>query len=248
MPEEIKAPEVVKIEETAEVNVQPGSLEAIAVEKTNEEAAAVMTKMLQDSESITLAEAVIQNNELVFSHKDKTYRVRKPSYLEKDEANKYRMKRYIVLLKDPDSLLERDLRKLYKNKGIDIEALEKEMSELYTQQQNLMLELGKGIKESRPQTELLKYKEEILSIMASVQGLANEKQTLLEYSLENRLLMDVYGYMIYLITEVKAGEKWQKLWNSYDDCLATSDAELLRLVTKHGAAIVTDEMSRNLLK
>ena len=218
------------------------------VEKSIEMAAKEMTEMFQDTENIALAEAAIQNNEIEFEHEGQTYRVRKSNYLEKQEANKFRMKKYIELLKDKDCLLEKDLRKLYKDRGVDIDALDKQMQELTVQQQSLMMDLGKAIKENKDKVELLKYKEEILNIMNSLQGLNAEKQQLLEFSLENRILMEVYSYMIWMIAEHKVKDTWTKIWPKYEDFLATDTNELLNKVTKHGAVIISEEMTaRNLV-
>ena len=109
-----------------------------------------------------------------------------------------------------------------------------------------MLDLGKAIKENRPNPELIKYKEEILSIGSSMQLLNQEKQSLLEYSIENRILMEVYSYMIWIISEKQVGNDWVQIWNTYEEFLGTDDIKLLTEVTKLGAVIVTDEMTRNL--
>jgi len=246
MTKKTKKPEEVKEVVTPEVVVEDTVIEDAALELTVEDAAKEIRKMLSDNEGVALAEAAVQDNELQFKHNDKTYRVRKATYLEKQEANKFRMKKYVELLRDPDTLLERDLRKLYKDKGVDIDGIEKELTELYNTQQSLMLELGKAIQNKKPVAELEKYKAEVVQCNSSMQRLNQEKQALLEYSLENRILMEVYGYMIWQISEVKEGETWKRLWKTYDACQADTDAVLLGLITKHGAVIVTDEMTSNL--
>jgi len=202
--------------------------------------------MLSDDENLALAEAAVQDNQLKFEHNSKQYRVRKSTYVEKQEANKYRHKAYIQLLRDPDTLLEKDLRALYKTKGVDIDGIEREIQELYNTQQTLMLALGKAIQKKSLKVELEKYKEEIVQCNSSIGGLNQEKQILLEYSLENRILMDVYGFMVWQIAEVKENGEWKRVWTSYEACQADPDVQLLTLVTKHGAVIVTDEMTSGL--
>ena len=199
MSKEKKKTEAVK--ETPKQVVKEKTIETVAVEKSIEDASKEMMEMLKDNENVALAETAIQNNQIEFTEGEIKYRVRKTTMQEKQEANKFRMKRYIELLKDPDTLLERDLKKLYKNKGIDIDDIEKQYIELDKQQKVLMLDLGKAIKENRPKPELEKYKEEIITVSNTMQGLTQEKQGLLEYSLENRILMEVYSYMIWMIAE-----------------------------------------------
>jgi len=250
-PEEVKAvvtptPEVVApVVEEAPV-VKASVIEETAVEMNDEEALKEFTKLFADQENVALAEAAINNTCIEFEYKEEMYRVRKSTFAEKQEANKFRMGRFIELLKDKDSVLEKDLKALYKAKGIDIDDMDNQLIEFDDQQKALMLELGKAIKGNRDKVELEKYKAEIVALMSSTQAIQTERQGLLEYSLENRILMDVYSYMVWLIAEKKVGENWTRIWKTYDSFMAAENLELLALVTKNGAVVVTEEMSKNL--
>jgi len=228
-----------KVIETAKDTVETKEIEMAA----NKIAATKIKEMFSDNEAITLAEAAAQNNEIVFEVEGTTYRVRKTTYQEKQDANHWRMKKYIEFLKDKDCLLEKDLRLLYKERGIDVTKLEKEIEELSSQQQILLFDLGKAIKENKQKNELNKYKEEISNILSSIQGLSLEKQQLLEFSLENRVIMEVYSFMIWKISEKKVGDKWESIWSTYEDFLNTTPNEVLRQVTKNGAVLITEEMT-----
>jgi len=210
-------------------------------EKTPEQIQKEMMEVFKDNEMMNLAETALQNNEIEFTVDNQIYRVRKATFSEKQDANRYRMKKYVELLKDPDCLLEKDLIKLYKNKGIDIEKFDKEVQALTKQQQTLMFELGKAIKENKPETELIKYKTEINNLVAQVQKLTTEKQQYVEFSLENRIIMEVYSYLIWLTSEKKVNDKWEKIWKTHEEFLSYKPDELLMTVTKNGAVILTEE-------
>jgi len=215
----------------------------IIEQEANIAASKKMREMFADNETIALAEAAVQNNEIVFEVEGITYRVRKTTFQEKQDANHWRMKKYIEFLRDKDCLLEKDLRELYKERGISILKLEKEIDELVNQQKKLLFDLGKAIKDNKAKSELDKYKEEISNLLLSIQGLSLEKQQLLEFSLENRVIMEVYSFMIWKIGEKKVGDKWEKIWTTYEEFLNVTPNELLRQVTKNGAVLITEEMT-----
>jgi len=220
---------------------------AIAAEKAvNDATAKKVQEMFSDNESVTLAEAALQNNEILFEVEGKSYRVRQSNFQEKQDANKKRMKLYVELLKDKDCLLEKDLRSLYKERGMDVEGIDKQILELTNQQQKLLFDLGKAIKENKDKVELDKYKEEITLLMQSIQGLSMEKQRLLEFSLENRVMMDVYSWLIWTVSEVKVGETWQRVWSSYDEFIQSTPSELLTTITKNATILITEDLNANM--
>jgi len=245
--EAVEVAEVVteeKVAEKVEVAEKPveDAVDKAAVELSDAEVNKEVLKMLDESETLALAGAAIENNELEFEIDGQLYRTRKASYAEKQKANNFRMKKFTHLLKDADCLLEKDLKKLYKDRGINLDNMDKEIRELTKQQQNLMLELGKGIKAKRAKPELEKYKEEIINITNSIQGVALEKQQLLEFSLENRVLMELYSYLIWMVSEKKVGDKWENIWATYDDFLNTKPGKLLTEVTQKGAIVIAEEL------
>jgi len=252
--EAVEAPKEVAPKETAidtavedaKKIAEDKALEIAAEKAVNEATAKKVKEMFSDNEAITLAETALQNNEIVFENGGKTYRVRKANFQEKQDANKKRMKLYIELLKDADCLLEKDLRKLYKERGMDIDDIDKQIMALTNQQQKLLFDLGKAIKDNRPKVELDKYKEEITLSIQSIQGLSIEKQQLLEFSLENRVMMDVYSWLIWTVSEVKVGEVWQKNWVKYDDFLQSSPNQLLHTITRNATVLITEDLNTSM--
>jgi hypothetical protein len=212
-------------------------------EKAAETVVKEMTELLADIDKENLVEGAIQDNKIEFSHEGVSYRVRKAVYKEKQQANKFRMKLYVELLKDKDCLLEKDLRKLYKERGTDIDKIDKEILELTNQQENLLFDLGKAIKENKAKVELEQYKKQIIGVRESIKGLRLEKQQLLEISLENRLLTEVYSYLIWLTSEKKVEGGWVRIWDKYDDFISCEDFNLLSLVSTHGTFIISDDFN-----
>jgi len=232
--------------EEAKVITEEKILDAETEKQVNLATIKKVRDMFKDNEAMVLTEAAIQNSEIVFDIKDKKYRVRKANFQEKQDANKYRMKTYVDLLRDKDCLLEKDLRKIYKERGVDIESLDKQIMELSNQQQKLLFDLGKAIKENKPKVELEKYKTEVTLLMQSIQGLSMEKQQLLEFSLENRVMMEVYSYLIWAVAEVNVGGKWQKIWPTHSAFLNTTPDELLNAVTRNATVLITEDLSSNM--
>jgi len=215
------------------------TIEELSIEQTTQK----MQEMFIDTEVANLAEAAIQNNQIVFELDGSKYRVRKATFQEKQQVNMHRRSRFIACLKETDCLLEKDLRKLYQEKGIDIDAMDKQILEATHQQQKLLLELGKAIKDNKIESELQKYKEEIVNLNATIKEVSTEKGRLLEYSLENSVLIELYGYMIWLISEKQVNDKWSRIWNTYDDFLQTEPSDLLLLITKNGALMINEELN-----
>jgi len=250
MTEKKKAPKVeVKIDAAvaeAEVVTEDKILDEAAEKAVNDATVAKVKEMFSDNEAMALTEAAIQNNEIVFEIDGATYRVRKANFQEKQDANKYRMKIYVDLLRDKDCLLEKDLRKLYKERGIDVDDMDKEILGLSNQQQKLLFDLGKAIKGGGDKVELDKYKEEVVNIMHSIQGLSTEKQQLLEFSLENRVMMEVYSFLIWCVAEVKTGGAWKRIWATQTEFLNTTPSELLNEVTKNATVLITEDLTSNM--
>ena len=242
---EEKKTKVEEAVETAKVVVEEKDNNAEIEKLANEATGEKIRDMFADNEAVALAEAALQNSEIIFEVQGETYRVRKANFQEKQTSNDVRMKKYVELLRDKDCLLEKDLRKLYKERGIDVDAIEQQIFELTSQQQGLLFDLGQAIKQNKDKVELEKYKTEIVHILSSIKGLSLEKQQLLEFSLENRVIMEVYSYLIWAIAEKKVGEKWVRLWATQNDFLNADPNELLSTVTKNGAVLITEELTLN---
>ena len=85
--------------------------------------------------------------------------------------------------------------------------------------------LGKELKENQSPKQLKYYKEEIEKLRAEVNDIINKKTVLLEFTIENQLLVYIYNYFTHLVTEKKIVNKeteevtWKRVWNTFDEFL-----------------------------
>ena len=189
-----------------------------------------------------LIEKALDNNQFTFEERGIHYRVRRPSYDEKQEANKLRMTKYVELLQDPGFVLEEDLFRIYKARGIDIEAMTTQYNQYESKKSSIMLKLGEYIKNKRSEKELELLKNEIGDIQKTQQEISVKKAALLECSIENQVMLQTYTYLTYLITEKQEGEEWIKCWDTYKEFLADKDG-LVNKVTFYASLMIHDELN-----
>jgi len=203
-----------------------------------------MDKVKKDTKDIVdlnLAEELLNSNTLEFDFGDIDYRVTKPNFKQKQETNIKRIEKYHELLKDDKNLLEENLIKLYKIRDIDIEEMNNSIDVFNSKRQDLLLNLGKRIKEKKPKEELDKFRDEIKTINEKIQEVSMKKAILLDSSIESQLNVYVYTYLAYLITEKsiegkdldkgeKESKKWEKAWKSYDDFVNQDETLVNRTV------------------
>jgi len=185
----------------------------------------------------------LKSNEFEFEFKGNKYRVRKPSYKAKQEAYQKRLSKYSTLLKEKNEdgtfkySIEEDLLREYKARGIDIDAMNKQIDNLVLDKERLMMRLGKGLTDKAPENDLNIYRKEIEKTNQLIQQVANKKAKLLEFSIENQVLLYFYSYLTYLMAEQyvkgkdlgegnKEPDEWKRVWNSFDE-YENADEELI---------------------
>lgn len=208
----------------------------------NQEKIDIIKEQINKVMDADLLEKVIQDNKLEFTQDNVTYRVTVPSYEQKQVANEKRLAKYLELLKNPNIVMEEELRKLYKAKGVDIDAMDKQFNALGKKKEDYMYKLGAGLKEKKADAELQIYKDEIEKITREQQEVAIKKTTLLEYSLEHQIMIYVYAYLTYLIAEKKVEEKWVPVWESYESFMKDKTL-LVNTVTFYASLLISNELS-----
>jgi len=209
------------------------------VEKINE--------TFKEDIDLALVEDILKNNEYVFTYKDIKYKVRKPTFGEKQGAYEKKVEREIFLLESKDEngkyryKSAEDLKKLYKNRGIDVDDMDNKFLTLEQKKNDLKLKLGKGLKEKKPKNELKVYHDEIYKIDLSQKELSFRKAKLLEISIENQLDIMIYSYLTYLISEKLVDEKWVKVWNSYEEFKNSPD-DIINKVSYYAVLIIQNEV------
>jgi len=185
---------------------------------------------------------LVKNNVLEFEYLNKKYRINKPTFEQKQQVNQERMKKFVIMLKDPTLVMEADLIKLYESRGISIKELDDKFNLLKKQREDYAMKLGKALEDKRPTEELEVFKKEIEKVIVDQSEIIMRKSILLDASLESQINVFVYTYLAYLIAEIKVGEEWQKAWANYDDFLK-EDEELVNKVVWYSTLISKNEVN-----
>lgn len=190
---------------------------------TKNELAKKQLKILSEIEDSMKMEAVVKDNKIEFKSGDKTYRVRKPNFPERHDMQKVRRLQYLKLIKDPEMLFRKQWVKLYKEKGIDINKMEDDIKRKQGEIEALLLRLVKV----QDDTTVKKLKDDILKLRSEQYDLTIEKTDLLQYSIEDQLLLHVNTYTTYLVFERKEGDKWVRTFNAFEEFQQCSDDTLM---------------------
>ncbi len=186
-----------------------------------------VTEQVTKAQETDFLEEVIKNNKSEFTHLGVKYRVGKLNYEQKQEIYKERVKKFTQLLRDKDYSLEKDLKREYLARGIDIDALTNKIKTLEGQKDSAKLKLGELLKNNASDSDCDKIKKEIEGILEEQKNTAMEKQTLLEFSIENQVIVHMYNYMTYLMAERFDGENWVRAFKTFKDFSQSQDDELI---------------------
>ena len=188
-----------------------------------EEIAKEVNQKLTELAELEQTSAILKDNISEFVYKNDTYRVHRPVAWEKDECNKERMKKYVEFLQDPKYLFKKQLVLLLANKGVDILAMEEETKRLYTQERELL----KRLAQTSMEPDISTLKNEISDVRYLQQQNFMEKEELLKYCIEKQLEDCVRFYLLFLVLEIKVGDKWEKLYKTYQEFQNANDDVLL---------------------
>jgi len=203
----------------------------MSIDKINEMHNSI-TKLINS----TAIEQAIQSNELNFTFDNVQYKVKRPTFALRQEVYKKQAHKYTELIKDKNFLFEDDLKRIYKDRGMDIDGLVKEIDDMEKRKNEMLYKLGEDIKNQKAEVELERTKKEIEEFTSKQQKLIIRKSSLFENTIETQIQLYIYSYMTYLITDrfvpgkeieegkVEAGT-WVKAWDSYESF--TSSAERL---------------------
>lgn len=189
-----------------------------------------------------LVEEGLQDNKLDFEHEGIKYRVSKPTFGQKQEAYRKKVEKFTSYLKDTNYLLEKDLKKQYLERGIDIDAMQEKIVALEKEKQALQLKLGELLVAKASDSDLKVLKDEISQIQMKQIEVSIEKSSLLEYSIEQQVFSYVYSYLTYLVAEKNVDDNWVKVWSSYKEFETSKDEELIRKFSQHSPIVLKDEI------
>jgi len=209
-----------------DIKIPEASIEAVLTAEQKQALTAVQEQVAASLDK-DFIEEVTRNNVSEFNYKEGVYRVVRPNYQQKQEIYKERVKKFNSLLRDKEYILEKDLKKTYLERGIDIDGITKSIQNLEVRKTAMQIKLGDLLKREATDTDCEAVKTEIMTIDAEITQKLLERQTLLEFSLENQVLLHMYNHMTYIITERKdASGNWIKAFNTFDEFMK-SDEELI---------------------
>jgi len=186
-----------------------------------EEKIAEETKKVNDVIDLNNIQDLLKKNEIEFELEGTKYRIKKPDFKQKQEAYQKRIEKFTELLANDKYLLEEGLKKMYLKRGIDLDGMLRKMVQLQKERDNFSLKLGEVIANKGSQSDMEQYKDEIEKLNATIQELSAKRTGLLEFCIENQVLIYTYSYLTSVITDklVKDGDKenWVKVWNTLDE-------------------------------
>jgi len=193
---------------------------------------------LKEKAESTNIEELLARNEFAFEFNGQSYRVRQPSFKEKQEAYKKQGLKFTELLDSDEYKLDAVLREIYKKKGIDISDIERRMQDIIAKKTDYQLKLGKMLKEGGKDSDLKSYRKEIEALQEEVYELSIKKSQLLQYSIENQTILYVYQYMTWNVLEIQnEKEEWVRAFSTLDDFLS-SDEELINTASFNASLII----------
>jgi len=202
--------------------------------KNKEQLAKDVTDKLKKINDLNEVENLIKDNKIEFEFKNETYRVRKPNYKERSQLHRLRSIKKQELVFDKAYKFRNQWIEIYKEKGIDIEKIDKDIAEMYLQIEDIKLKIGsteaKEIKE--------KLSKDVEELELKINRLIIDKRDYLEFSIEDMITEFSNIALISLVLEKKAEDKWIKAFIDIDDLLANADDLLLALASNNLGALI----------
>jgi hypothetical protein len=191
--------------------------ETTSIDQSTQTAIDEVKKKVSELLNLSEMEDLVKSNEKIFDIDGQSYRVRKPNFKEKQEVYRRRIEKFTELIKNPAYMLEKDLIATYRTRGIDMDKIDGDFQSKVARRDELMLKLGEAIKNQTPEFEWQIYRKEIEELNAEIQNISINKTSLLEFSVENQVLVTMFNYVTFLVTEKKIGDSWVKVWNNYTE-------------------------------
>jgi hypothetical protein len=192
-----------------------------------------IVKSMDEDINLKRVEEFIKDNKITFDYEGKQYRVKMLNLKEKEELDMLRRKKFSQLVQEKDDkgnyvyLLEQDLIKILKERGLDIEEINDEIKKLDSRLIKIQLDLGESLSKNEGEVILKTYEEDIKEVILQKQVLFTQKNLLLTYSLENCLENYVYQVITFLSFEKLEEEIWIKAFDNLEDFQNCKDENLI---------------------
>ena len=201
-----------------------------------------LLKNIKDKTDMALMEEGLKDNQMEFEFEGQRYRVVKPSFKHKQEVYNKQSEKFFELLNDSKYQLEDILIKKLKDKGVDLEEMERQIRTIDVKKSDLMFKLGEMIKENKgSEADRSTLERSIRDYTEEQQVIVLKRAKYLEYSIENQCTVFSYTYLGYVITEKFVDDNWVKAFASYDEMLA-SDERLVNGISLRAVLIGQNEL------
>lgn len=188
---------------------------------------------IQKNLDFTAIEEAVKDNKNEFVYNSINYRVRKPSYKEKQQVYEAQARKFKELVESNAYMFEDNLKsELKKNKNVDLDAFGDKIETLEFEKKKLQLELGELLKNKGSEQDIITIKNRLLDVISEQQITSIRKSRYLEYSIENQLMLFSYDFLTFLVTEKQVEDKWVKAFNNFDEFLNESDGLVSNLTTR----------------
>ena len=192
-------------------------------EELRQDEAKKILDTINDEYGINKVRDLIKDNKIEFEYNEKQYRTRLLTTKEKDELDYLRRKKFGQLIQDKDILMEKDLINIYKERGIDIAALDRDKINIERQIADVNYRLGEALTKEPDEGILKSYRMEIEQLSTKLYEIVIQKNHLLDYSLENQLINYVAKVASYLSLDILIGESWSRAFNDIEYFLSTEE-------------------------
>ena len=193
-------------------------------DKSKDELASEFVKSIQNLESIDEVENMVTDNKIEFNIKKVKYRVRLLTFEENQELEKHRRKKYLEFINDDSMLFRKQWIKKYEAKGIDIDGMEDKIRMNLRKEKEIMLKLAQTSDEKRVE----ELKAQIIELRKASAYINIEKTDLLNFSIEDQLMVAVNSYYTYLVLEKISDEnKYVKVYKDFDKFSKSKNSELV---------------------
>lgn len=180
--------------------------------------------LMKELEKTKELENLIADNKIEFKINEDTFRVRKATFVEQEEVESHRRKKYVEFVKDPSMLFRKQWVETYLAKGIDINKMEAMIQTKQAEIEGYMLKLAT----TDDPSYVKKFEEEIIKLRTEQAQINMEKTDLLNYSIEDQLALTVSSYNTYVTLEKKTSTgDWEKVYKTFEDFSNSKDQELI---------------------
>jgi hypothetical protein len=108
-----------------------------------------------------------------------------------------------------------------------------------------MFKLGEALKTGGAEKDCEVFKAEIDKIELEQRAISIEKQMLLEFSIENQVVIHIYAFMTWVTTEKKKEDgTWVRAFATYNDFNKANDEELINKLALIATIVNKDDFSK----